>query len=238
MSEDNHNLESKVMSDITTGRVKMRSRYLFAAEKFGLGSAVILTILLAVLTCTVVLFYFVSADSLTYLQFGNPGLLAFLESFPFPLVITLILLIFIAGRLLALTGRVYKYSYGIVALALLLLVFGTGFGLAATDVAEKISTRPILAPFVHPKLGEHSRGVAGRVILISENVVVVQTPRSEISVDTFRAAWQPEDERPEPGMFVVAIGKWHGDSFVANHIKIVPPEELRLLRLRVPPRLK
>ena len=72
MEEQNsHNLENKIMSEIASGKVKLRSRYLFFSEKLGLRSVAILTILLAVLAFTVILFYLVSADSLNYLEFGG-----------------------------------------------------------------------------------------------------------------------------------------------------------------------
>ena len=100
MEETTHNLEQTIMSEITSGQLTMRSRFVILAQKFGMGSAVILTVLVAALVFTVILFYLVSADSLTYLEFGNPGIWAFLESFPFPLVITLILLIFLYFGLL------------------------------------------------------------------------------------------------------------------------------------------
>lgn len=229
MEEVNHNLENKIMSEITSGKVKIRSRFVVLTEKFGLGSAVILTLLLAALTFTVILFYLVSADSLAYLEFGNPGVWAFLESFPFPLVITMILLIFLAGRLLVMTGRVYKYSYGVVAVALLLVIFVTGLGLAATNVAEKISDRQMLAPFMHPRLGEHGRGVAGKVIMIGENIIVIRTPRSSVPVNTEELHWRTEDQ-PQLGVFILAVGKWQGPEFVATQIKMVKPEELRFLR--------
>ena len=233
-ANSNHNLENKIMSEITSGNVKIRSRFLVLTEKFGLGSALILTALLAALTFTIILFYLVSADSLTYLEFGNPGVWAFLESFPFPLVITMILLIFLAGRLLAMTGRVYKYSYGVVALALLLVILVTGLGLAATNVAAKISDRQMFAPFMHPKLGQHGSGVAGKVIMLGENFIVVRTPRSAVPVNTQRMQWHAE-QQPELGMFIIAVGKWQGPEFVASQIKIVRPEELRFLRPHIKP---
>ena len=46
------NLEDKVMSEIKSGRVKLRSKYIFLAEKLGVGSVLVFTILLAVLFLT------------------------------------------------------------------------------------------------------------------------------------------------------------------------------------------
>lgn len=230
MEETTHNLEQTIMSEITSGQLTMRSRFVILAQKFGMGSAVILTVLVAALVFTVILFYLVSADSLTYLEFGNPGIWAFLESFPFPLVITLILLIFLAGRLLAATGRVYRYSYGVVALVLLSVILVSGFGLAATNVAEHIANQRVFKPMMHPQLGQHARGVAGKVILINEKIIIVRTPRSAVPVNTTEIRWRAQQVQPEVGMFIVAVGQWQGSEFMASQIKIMRPEDLRLLR--------
>ena len=100
----NHNLEDKVMESIKGGNVKLRSRYLFLAEKLGLGSALVLTILLAVLFFSLVLFYLQATDNLWYLSFGSRGIYAFLESFPYFLVVALVILILLSDWILKKSG--------------------------------------------------------------------------------------------------------------------------------------
>lgn len=231
----NINLENKIMADIKSGKIKLRSRYLFLSEKLGLGSVVILTVLLAALAFTLLLFYLVSADSLNYLEFGNSGIWAFLESFPFPLVITLILLIFLAGRLLALTGRAYAYSFGKLAVILLGIILLIGSGLALTNLAEKIAGQRFVRPFMIHRLGQHDRGIAGQVIAVGKNILVVRNPHSDLRVNTSGVNWRHETQ-PELGNFIIAIGKWHEKEFFASHIKLARPKDLRLLRphIRMP----
>ena len=72
------NIEDKVMSEINSGRVKLRSKYIFLAEKLGIGSAFALSALLGVLFFTLVLYYLRASDNLRYLSFGSRGLFAFL----------------------------------------------------------------------------------------------------------------------------------------------------------------
>lgn len=229
------NLEDKVMAEITSGKVKLRSRYLFLSEKLGLGSAVALTILLAVLALAVVLFYLVSADSLAYLEFGNPGVWAFLESFPFPLVITLVLLIFLAGRLVALTGRGYAYSFGKLAIVLLVAIIILGSALALTGVAEKLANQKFIKPLIHLQMGQHGRGVAGKIIAVGEKAIIIRTPRSSVQVNTEQVSHRRQ-EQFELETFIIAIGQWQGKEFVATQVKIANPEDLRFLRphMRIP----
>ena len=92
----NNKIEEKVMAEIKSGKVKLRSRYVFLAEKLGIGSAFIFSVFLAVLFFTLVLFYLQASDNLGYLSFGSRGMFAFLETFPYLLVATLIICVFIA----------------------------------------------------------------------------------------------------------------------------------------------
>ena len=96
-------LEKKVMEKIKTGKVSLRSKYIFLAEKLGFSSVLIFSVLLSILFLSLVLFYFKSTDNLIYLSFGSRGLFAFLESFPIWLVIIFTALIFLAGWLLTKT---------------------------------------------------------------------------------------------------------------------------------------
>src|SRR3989344_1528178 len=207
-----HNLENIIIADIKSGKVKLRSRYLFLSDKLGLGSAVVLTVLLAALAFTVVLFYFVSADSRNYLEFGNSGIWAFLESFPFQPVITLILLIFLAGRLLSLTGRAYAYSFGKLSIIVLVIIFFSG------------------SIFAFANLGENGRGIAGQVVAVRENILIVRSPRSDIMVNTSNVNWRRDLRQPELGVFIIAVGQWQGVEFFASHIKLARPKDLRVLR--------
>lgn len=237
MTEHNpvENLEQKIMADITSGRVKLRSRYIFWSEKFGLGSAVVLTILLAALAFTLTLFYLVSADSLTYLEFGNPGWWAFLESFPFPLIITTIVFILLGGLLLTKTGRIYRFSYRIVALAILGASVLIGTALAATNIADTLTEQTFIRPMMHPRLGEHTSGVAGKVMTVETRQLTVRSPRSLVIVHTSTDTKIKDPEKLVPGVFIVSVGEWDDDSFEATNIKIVKPEDLRLLRKAVRP---
>ena len=50
-------LENSIMGKIKTGQVKIRSKYVFIAEKLGLGTAFALSVLLSILLFNLILFY-------------------------------------------------------------------------------------------------------------------------------------------------------------------------------------
>jgi len=66
MFSGKNELEKNVMDKIKTGRVKLRSRYVFLAEKLGLGSALALSFMLAALFFSLFLSYLKASDNLVF----------------------------------------------------------------------------------------------------------------------------------------------------------------------------
>jgi len=234
--ENQHDIEKKVMSEIVSGKVKLRSKYIFLAEKLGLRSAIILSVLLAILFFNLALFYLKESDNLGYLSFGSRGLFAFLESFPYVLVISFIIIIFVAGYMIKKSGTVYKRPFGYVALGLIGFVIFGGMILAFTDVADRIEQRTFgpgpgffFRPFLGPGLDERQRGIVGRVIEIGDRYIVIQTPRDTQRVDV-ASLEVPFQGYLAPGTFVIAIGERKGDLFEARDIRVIDDQEQRIIR--------
>ncbi|MCX6779296.1 MAG: hypothetical protein NTU97_03635 [Candidatus Magasanikbacteria bacterium] len=226
------NLEDKVMSQIKSGRIKLRSKYLFLAEKLGLGSAFILTFMLAALFFGLSLFYLKATDNLWYLSFGSRGFLAFLESFPFLLVIGWIILLFLAGFIFRKSGVLYDRPFGYLALALVgfIIIIGTIF--TFTHLTERMegaafgsrSGGMFFKPFFKPGLDERERGIAGRIVEIGQDYISLQTPSRVVKVDLKRLEEGPQNKL-SVGMFVVAVGEKKGDSFEALGLHNINNEE-------------
>ncbi len=231
MSDNHTDIQQKVMADIQSGRVKLRSRFVFAAEKLGLGSAVVLSIFVAVLVCTLALFYLNASDALAYLNFGHSGLAAFLDSFPYTLVFLLTGVILLAGYLLKKTDLVYKYSYAYVALGLLFVIILGGASLAATNVAETLESQRFIKPFIRRSLETRSHGVVGRVLQVAPMTLLLQTPQGDLIVH-LEYAYKPLPTL-EPGLFVVSIGKLRPPEFWAERVRVISPDEARLLRRQI-----
>ncbi|KKU25722.1 MAG: hypothetical protein UX39_C0021G0004 [Candidatus Magasanikbacteria bacterium GW2011_GWA2_46_17] len=233
----NNELEKKVMSEITSGRIKLRSKYIFFAEKLGLGSAFVLSVLLAVLFFNLALFYLKASDNLSYLSFGSRGVLAFLGSFPYLLIVSMVVFIFLAGLLLKRSDVSYKKPFGYLALGLVGFIMLSGSVMAFSGIPERIeresySQRPsgrIFRPFMRHGLGERRRGVAGRVVETGDGYINIQTPRSVVKVVLSALQNQPS-EMPATGKFVTAIGEKKGDVFMALNIRVMNERDLPMIR--------
>lgn len=233
---DNNLIENKIMGEISSGRVKLRSKYIFLAEKFGLSSAFVVTVLLAILFCNLVLFYLKSSDNLTYLSFGNSGVFAFLESFPYLLVMMFILFIFLSGLIVMKADFAYKSPFGYLALILVLAVIICGIVLTYTRVAEKIeeetfnshSTGFLFRPFLSNALEARRSGVVGRIEEIGNGYLTVQTPRESEKIIINEDSVLPSQPLSE-GMFVVALGSRDDGDFTVSKLQIVNPEQMQMI---------
>ncbi|MFA6426868.1 MAG: hypothetical protein WCW16_00270 [Candidatus Magasanikbacteria bacterium] len=251
--EDKHstqNIEDKIMSEIKSGNVKLRSKYIFWVEKWGMGSALALTILGAVLLFCLLLFYLRETDNLWYLSFGSRGVFAFLESFPYTLVVVFIALIFIAGFILKKTGALYAKPFSYVSLVLVLSIMALGTVFTFVHVAEIIERQAfggkphgmILRPFFGQGMGKRMWGIAGRVIALDKNSATIQTPQEIIVIDIENLN-KKNIPQLEQGLFVAAVGERTKDVFKAFEIKVIPEGKMPMIDRGIerrfgPPRIK
>lgn len=237
MENQSNNFEDKIMGQIKCGKVKLRSRYIFWAESFGLRSAFILSILLGVLAFTLVLFYLQTTDNLMYLSFGRVGILAFLESFPYYLVIGFILLIFLMGVIIKKSELFYKFSFSYSAVSLLIVVVVAGGALAYTQVPQYIeeqgyktggSAAGFIRPFLHNCFRERSYGISGRIIELEPQAVILQTPDGLRRIDfTLLPDFDPSSL--ERGKFIILVGDRKGDMFFARMIQVIDQKRIPMI---------
>ncbi len=231
------NIEDMVMSKIKSGKVKLRSKYIFIAEKFGLSSAFILSVSLAALFFNLFLFYLKTTDNLEYLSFGSEGMFAFLESFPYLLVIVLILFLFISGYLMAKADFSYRKPFGYFAVSLIAFVIITGGVLAYTDISEQIEEQAfsensqglIFKPFLGRAVGLRKSGLAGKIFEVSDEYLVIEIPRGFQKVD-IKNLETDENNKFKINQFIMAIGERREDVFIATKIRIVDGEGMPMIK--------
>ena len=235
-NKDSKKLENKVMSEIKSGKVRLRSRYLFLAEKLGLESVFILSVILSVLFFNLVLFYLKSTGNLEYLGFGTSGIVAFLESFPYLLVIGFISFLFLAGYLMMKADFSYKKPFKYFALSLIVIVMLTGIVLAYTDVSEKIEQQAfsdglsgvVLKPFLNRAVGLHRNGISGKIFEVSDDYIIMEIPSGLQKVDLKNLKLE-EKLKLEKNQFVIAVGERKDDIFIAGQIRIVNETDMPMI---------
>lgn len=235
--QNSPNIENKVMAEIKSGKVKLRSKYIFLAEKLGIGSALALSIILAILFFNLALFYLRSSDNLSYLSFGSRGFLAFLDSFPYGLVIIFIISLFFAGLILKKTDMVYKKPFGHLAMFLIIAIMLLGVLLTFTRIAERIeqgmfdprSPGRFFRPFMERGLNERRGGIVGRVVEVGGGYFVIQTPRGLERIDVADLVQQPNAPVATTS-WIMAVGEKIEDRFSARLIRVMNEDEMPMIQ--------
>lgn len=223
-----NDLEKSIMGKIKSGEVRLRSKYIFVAEKLGLGTAFALSVILSVIFFNLILFYLKETDNLKYLSFGKIGIFAFLESFPYLLVIAFIVLMVLAGYLITRSDVSYKKPFGYLAAGTAIFIMVLGAVLTYTNVGRTIEmqARSGTGParvLLNPMVGARDNGVAGVVFEQGKDYLVLKTPLGLRNVDLSGIGDLPEIEK---GQFVIAVGKKDGYDFKVEKIKVADKKDM------------
>jgi hypothetical protein len=221
-------LENSIMGKIKTGQVKLKSKYIFVAEKLGLGTAFALSVLLSILFFNLILFYLKETDNLKYLSFGKFGVFAFLESFPYLLVVAFILLIGLSGYLLTRSDVSYRKPFGYLAVGMVILIIIFGGILTYTNLGQNFERQARMGNetvkiFFRPLTDMHNNGIAGIIYEKGEDYLIVQTPQGLRRVEI----GDVEDvSNIEKGKFIIAVGNGDKFNFIAQKIKVMNREDM------------
>lgn len=229
------------MAKIRQKKVTLRSKYVYLTEKFGRLGGSFIALGLAVVFFVLLFIYFRHTDNLSYLRFGRPGLVPFFLTFPYFLFITFVILVAVAAFIIS---RIYYKKPFILLLVILsaaVLLAGASTIMAGvpgffTRYAFNSRQDMMVRPFLHPGLRDKGPGVAG-VIMEKDgcNFVLANFCREF----TLRLARENDCLAGDlqAGDFVVGVGQWQGDDFLADSVKIVPQEHLKMVVGDKEPRL-
>lgn len=230
------NLEIDIMSKIRSGKVKFRSKYIFLAEKLGLESAFLLSAVLSVLFSSLFFFYLKATDNLEYLSFGGDGVYAFFESFPYLLVIALIIFLLASGYIFSKMDISYRKSFKYFAASFIVFTVLSGGVLAYTEIPERMETEAfnerssgaIIRPFLKSGIEIRRSGLSGRILETGDSYMVIETPAGYQKVNMAMA--DLEGNLFSNGQYVVILGKRGEDDFEARRIKIASDSGMHMIR--------
>jgi len=187
---------------------------------------------LSILFFNLILFYLKETDNLKYLSFGKFGVFAFLESFPYLLVIVFIVLIVLSGYLLTRSDVSYKKPFGYLAIGMIAIIMVLGGILTYTNLGQSFEREArkgneSVRVFFKPLIDDRNNGVAGVVFEQGEDYLILQTPQGLRRVDT----GEIEDvSNVTKDQFVIAVGVGEKSSFKATKIRVVNKEDMPSVR--------
>ena len=238
MNNIEKNLEQKIMGQIKSGKVKLRSRYIFIAQNLGLGSAIVFSFILGVLLLSLVSLSLKVTGNLDFLSFGKLGWLALLESFPYVLIICAILFIFLVGYFLRKSQWFYKIKFSYLAIAIVVFSIFLGWIIAFANVPDWITEKmrlsrhgnQVVDSIILPRRCDVGRGLRGEIIGLEEKEITVKTPcgeRRAVFVKNEIVVLPPQECVHK---FIMAVGSQDGDIYEIKKYRIT--EESRIMHNR------
>lgn len=143
------NLSQQIMEQIHDKKVKMKSRWIFIAQKLGLESGLALAIILAVLLVNSIFYIMQRNGAFEFASFGLEGWRVILDNIPYDLIIALIILIITANYIYKKFDLSYHkplYYFTLLSICLITLV---GTFLAYSGVNEEIIEEKLVAENTH-----------------------------------------------------------------------------------------
>lgn len=213
------NIANLIQRQIENGTLSMRSTASVWAEKLGVGSGLILLMLILIFLTGSILYWGSINNELLYPKYGGFGIRSYLVSFPYLLVI-LFVLIFILGSFLL---RKYDFSYkqpfifilSVVLGTVLLLGWATLFAPGGKQFYRQQGKR------MYMRRQHNATVVIGRIQKITTNSFFVQEYDNTVIHVIITPATHFPFGVPQLGSDVRVVGVWNSNSLEAVGVKII-----------------
>lgn len=211
------NIKSRVMETIKSKKVKMRSQFIFVAEKLGLKSAMALAIILGAIFISLLLYFIEKTHLIKFLAFGYPGFKIFLLTLPYDYILlfalAIVSAIFFANKVELFCGkceRTHVFAAWFLFGALILGVFFGALGIGS-----------FLGGWSDNKIPRNS-AIRGEVQSLYENEAIIMDEEGNL-VEVFLPEKKINFHFDEDSdkKFMQAIGRRDGDYPNIFHAKNV-----------------
>lgn len=230
-------LSKAIMQKIKSGGVKMKSRWIFYAQKLGLRSGFILLITVMALFINIFLYILKQNGALEFLDFGVTGLDVVLSNVPYDIFLLVIVFAVLANLILKtfdIEHKKYFYTLSVVS-----VVIATGCGVAVFSsgindtIREKIQHEKMSLPMVN-KFYKQDRlqlnddnSLIGQVV--SYDIDVKDQPFMVITKNGEMITVQCENclkhfNNIDIGQIIKAIGQMQNNQFVAQQVRLMSNE--------------
>ncbi len=143
----NNDLSKKVMQEIKRRGVTMRPRLYFVGGSILLGLGLAGAIITSTFFLNLFVFHLRVRGPLAYLQLGPPGVLIFMTTFPWAILLVSVVGIAAGLTLLKRYEFSYKKNFLVLAIVLIVVIAVLGFLLERVGFNERVAPHPPLRRF-------------------------------------------------------------------------------------------
>lgn len=216
------NLSKKIKNEIANGKIKMRSKWVFAIEKLGLEGGLIFSIILGVIMICLMLYIMEENGVFEFAEFGFTSLPIIFDNIPRDLVIIAIILFLIANLIIKQFDFSYRkpfyiFSCGALTIVVLAVAFLTYSGASRTIISKitntKIVKNIITNRIIKEPLGD--KAVIGKIVKVGSDKIYVFTPDGNVSeIKMAQKIERPLDIKYVAGQLVKIIVEQNGQSLI------------------------
>lgn len=223
--KDNQNthqsIADSVMHDIQENNIRMRPKIFFIAASLILTISLCILLVLSGFILNIILYRFRLFRYTDTFTFGGQGILPFLYSFPWLLVILTILGIFISIRLIQKYEFAYKYNFYMILSAIMIATIGSFIIFNRINTPQDLNQgTPTVRLYQPPLVGKY--WVIGTVEAINtDTITVVTTTGISTTISTNTVLNQPRSNL-KIGDNVRVYGRQSEDLFIGRSIRILP----------------
>ncbi len=173
--QEKKDIKTRVMADIKSKKVRMRSRLVFVVEKLGLEGALFLMVISGAVFVSLI-FYFITSTRLEkFLGLGMPGAKVFFATLPYDYIIffilALALAVYFANRIELFCGKCERTDTFAVWFFLGALALGIFFGVMGVG--------SFLGGWSHNKI-PHNAAIHGKIKNFMDNEVTVVDEEGDV----------------------------------------------------------
>lgn len=207
----------KIKQKINKGEVKMRSRLSILFEKVGIDSGITLILISLVLIAGLISYWANNNNDLLFAGYGRYGLLSFVKSFPYLLLVTFIFLFVLLTFLFRKFDVSYKKPFAIILSLIFSLILIFGWFSSKQNFGKKLYQRE--GRMFGIGMTNNQNSVSGTVIEFQKNLIIIKSDTKQIKIIT-------DDNThfsygtPKIGDYIRSVGNWENDSFMAIGIRV------------------
>lgn len=219
----------KIKQKINKGEVKMRSRLSILFEKVGIDSGITLILISLVLIAGLISYWANNNNDLLFAGYGRYGLLSFVKSFPYLLLITFIFLFVLLTFLFRKFDVSYKKPFAIILSLIFSLILIFGWFSSRQNFGKKLYQRE--GRMFGIGMTNNQNSVSGTVIELQKNLIIIKSDTKQIRIiidDNTHFSYGT----PKIGDLIRSTGSWNNDNFKAIGIRIFKDDDSITIRGR------